>query len=217
MWGAMAAAGFFAEALALGFSSGPACLASCGPVLIPALAAERKPARGTGAVLAEFLAGRFGGYLIFACAAWLAGTSFELAPRSRMLVAGLADAGMAALLAAYGIALGRRSAGCGGRCPSMRARCATPLALGFLSGASLCPPFVVAGVRAAQVSGLAGALAFFACFFVGTSVWFVPSLGVSLVRRFAAVAVVARLVLFLLAGYYAYLALILLAGVSVYG
>jgi len=216
----MAATGLFAEALALGVSSGPACLASCGPVLMPALAAERKSARGTGVVLAEFLAGRFGGYLVFACAAWLAGLSFELVPRARVITFGVADIGMAALLAGYGVALGRRVAGCEGECPAFRAhRLAgrfggiAPLLLGFLSGVSLCPPFVAAGIRAAQGSGLASALLFFACFFVGTSIWFVPSLGLSLLRRFSAVAVVARLVLFLLAGYYVYLGLIVLGGV----
>jgi hypothetical protein len=213
----MLAAGFFAEALALGFSSGPACLASCGPVLIPALAAERKPAGGTGVILAEFLAGRFGGYLVFACAAWLAGASLALAPRPRLLAAGLAYFAMAALLAGYGVTLRRRSDGCGGECPAARARGTAPLLLGFLSGVSLCPPFVAAGVRAAQVSGLAGALVFFACFFVGTSIWFVPPVGVSLLRRFDAVSAVARLVLFLLAAYYGYLALIILGGVFVHG
>ena len=220
----MAGSGLFAEALALGVSSGPACLASCGPLLIPALAAERRPTRGSGIVLAEFLAGRFGGYVVFACVAWLAGLSFQLAPRAGTLAFGLADLGMAALLAGYGVALGRRPAGCQGECPAVRAhRLAgrfggvAPALLGFLSGVSLCPPFVAAGIRAAQGSGLVHALVFFACFFLGTSIWFVPSLGVGLLHRFAAVAVVARLVLFLLAGYYAYLGLIILGGILLHG
>ncbi len=192
---------------------------------MPVLAAERKTGRGTGALLAEFLAGRLGGYLAFASALWLAGISFDFAPRARGIAFGLADVTMAVLLAGYGLALGRKAhAACEGECPGARANKVAvrfggvaPVLLGFVSGVSLCPPLVAAGVRAAQGSDLASALAFFACFFVGTSVWFVPSLGVSLLRHFAAVAVVARLVLFLLAGYYGYLALIILGGFFSHG
>jgi hypothetical protein len=212
----MSHAGFFAEALALGVSSGPACLASCGPVLVPVLTAERRGARGTGVALAGFLSGRLGGYLLFAGAAWLAGRSLVLAPRAHGLVFGLADLAMAVFLAGYAWALGRTTdAACRGACPATRNRAlrgTAPALLGLVSGISLCPPFLAAGVRAAQGSGLIAALAFFTCFFVGTSIWFVPSLGLGLLRRWAAVAVVARLVLFLLAGYYAYLALIILEG-----
>lgn len=66
------------EALLLGVSSGPVCLASCSPVL----AAEQKSPRGTGALLAQFLTGRLAGYLAFACLAWLLGLSLNLQPRT---------------------------------------------------------------------------------------------------------------------------------------
>jgi len=212
----MHAAGFFAEALMLGVSSGPACLASCGPVLVPVLTAERRTARGTGVALAGFLSGRLGGYLLFASIAWFAGHSLEVAPRARGLVFGLVGLAMAVLLAVYARELGRtpEDARCGA-CSVTRPRSlagSAPALLGLVSGISLCPPFLAAGVRATQGPGLAAALAFFACFFVGTSVWFLPSLGLGLLRRWAEVAVVARLVLFVLAGYYAYLAFILLGG-----
>jgi hypothetical protein len=220
----MAAAGTCFEALALGVSAGPACLAACGPVLIPALAAEQRGARGTGTVLAGFLAGRFGGYLVFACAAWLAGLSLELFPRAKGITFASINLAMAVLLTVYGLALGRKGAGCEAECPATRARrlaarfgSVAPLLLGFFSGVSLCPPFVAAGARAAQSAGLAGAMLFFTCFFVGTSLWFVPSVGLGLLRRFSAVGHVARLVLFLLAGYYAYIALILLGGLLLHG
>ncbi len=220
----MGATALYLEAWALGLASGPACLASCGPVLMPALAAERRGARGTGLVLAEFLTGRLGGYLAFGCAAWLAGLSLGAEARPKAIVFGVANLLMGALLAGYGVALGRKGEACAGECPGKRAHrfserfgAAAPLLLGLLSGLSLCPPFVAAGVRAAQEPGLGGAVLFFACFFVGTSIWFLPSLGVSLLRRFEAVGRVAKLVLFLLAGYYLYLALILLGGALIHG
>jgi sulfite exporter TauE/SafE len=213
--------GLMTEALLLGVSSGPVCLASCSPVLVPVLAAEQKSPRGTGALLAQFLGGRLAGYLAFACVAWLLGLSLRFQPRDQAFVYGLADLGLAIFLAAYALAIRTHPAAtCDQPCPAARARLFAhryrsfaPVILGFVSGLTLCPPFVAAGVRAAESGGLAHTLLFFLWFFFGTSVWFAPSVGLGMLRRFAAVGVVARLTLFLLAGYYGYLALIVLGRV----
>ena len=93
------AAGLLAEGLALGASSGPACLAACGkPVLLPALAGGRQKTAGTGIVLTEFLSGRFAGYVVFAAVAWLAGRAFVLTPRARTIAFACADFAMAIML-----------------------------------------------------------------------------------------------------------------------
>jgi len=81
----------------------------------------------------------------------------------------------------------------------------------LVTGLNLCPPFVAAGLRATQEPNLTGVLLFFTVFFLGTSVWFLPSVSLGLLRRFEAIAVVARFTLFLLAAYYGYLAVIVLA------
>lgn len=217
----MAVTGLAAEALLLGISSGPVCLVSCSPVLVPVLAAGQKPPRATAALLAQFLAGRLAGYAGFACLAWMLGLSLQLQPQARALVFGLSDLGLAVLLAGYAVSLRRRTeAGCEPACPATRARSFAwhfgsfaPVCLGFATGLSLCPPFVAAGIRAAQSASLLSTLWFFAWFFVGTSAWFAPSIGLALLRRFTTVGIVARLTLLLLAGYYGYLALIVLGGV----
>ena len=190
-----------AEALLLGISSGPACLASCGPVLLPALTAERRTPGATGLLLLQFLAGRLAGYLGFAVVAWLVGVSLV----SRPWILGAANLGLAVLLVVYAFALPRP---CGGICA--RYRQVAPAAIGLITGLNLCPPFVAAGVRAAETATLGGALGFFFLFFLGTSIWFTPSVSVGLLRRFEAVAIVARLTLFLLAAYYGYLAIVLI-------
>jgi sulfite exporter TauE/SafE len=212
------------EALLLGVSSGPVCLASCSPVLVPVLAAEQRSPRGTGALLAQFLGGRLAGYLAFACLAWLLGLSLNLQPRGRALVYGLADLGLAIFLGGYALAMrSLPAASCDQPCPAARARLFAhrfrsfaSVILGFVSGLTLCPPFVAAGVRAAESGGLAHALLFFLCFFFGTSIWFAPSVGLGMLRRFAAVGIVARLTLFLLAAYYGYLAVIVLGRVFIH-
>jgi len=204
------------EALLLGFGSGPICLASCGPVLLPWLGAEPRKLGATGRLLAIFLGGRLAGYLGFAVVAWAAGLTLPLDLRTRTLVFGLANFGLAALLGISACITHRPCAqppdesrphlyqiGAPGR-----HRPPTALTLGFLTGLNLCPPFVAAGVRAAATHSLRGALAFFALFFAGTCVWFLPSLAVSWLRRFSAVPAVARMTMGALAVYYAYLGVV---------
>jgi sulfite exporter TauE/SafE len=203
-----------AEALVLGFGSGPVCLAFCGPVLLPWLGAEPCELRFTGRLLALFLGGRLAGYLAFAVAAWAASLAIPLSART--LVFGLANFGLAALLG-FSACYPRRR--CARRpeqpqerlyqiAPMDRFRPPASVALGFLTGLNLCPPFVTAGVRAAQTHSLVGALGFFTLFFVGTSVWFLPSLAVSSLRRFSAVPTVARVAMGALAIYYTYLGIL---------
>jgi len=207
-----------AEALALGFGSGPICVASCGPILLPWLGAEPRKLGPTGRLLAVFLGGRLAGYLGFAVLAWAAGLTLPLDLRSRSLVFGLANLGLALLLG-FSACFPRR-----GRTPSQerstrlyqigaanRFRPPAALTLGLLTGLNLCPPFVAAGVRAATTHSLPGALAFFALFFAGTSVWFLPALGVSWLRRFSAVPTLARMTMAVLAIYYAYLGVVSVA------
>jgi hypothetical protein len=64
---------------------------------------------------------------------------------------------------------------------------------------------------------VAAALLFFAVFFVGTSVWFVPFVGLGCVQRNEAVTTVARMAMVLIALYYAWLGLAILLGRKAYG
>ena len=212
------------EPLLLGFSSGLVCLVACGPVLLPWLAAEGAGWRGTAARLVEFLAGRLIGYLGFAAAAWALGLALPLPVRSSAVLLALVHLGLALALLLY--ALPRRhprAAPClevGGRSwrvgLARRLRSGGPAALGLLTGLNLCPPFVAAGLRAAQRASLTGALAFFLLFFAGTLVWFLPFAGVAALRRFTAAVPVARLTTALVAVYYGYLGTVTLGGVLVH-
>jgi len=208
-----------AEALALGFGSGPVCVASCGPVLLPWLGAEPRALGTTAQLLGLFLGGRLAGYLAFAVVAWAAGMTLPVDPHTRTLIFGLANFGLAALLAFSAYMPRRRCARAADEHPTRlyqigaadRFRPPAALTLGFLTGLNLCPPFVAAGVRAAATHSLSGALAFFALFFAGTSVWFLPSLAISPLRRFSVVPAVARMTMAALAVYYAYLGVVSVA------
>jgi sulfite exporter TauE/SafE len=203
---------YLAEAVALGISSGPACVVACGPVLLPCLVAEGRGPRDTVSVLARFLAGRFCGYLVFALAAWAIHWQLDRYPAARTAVFAGANLLLAVVLATYARHL---QAGCaGGHCVR---RTAAPAAAGLLAGLNVCPPFVAAAVRAAESPSLGNSLLFFFVFFLVTSVLFLPAALFGLFSRLAQAGAVARLTLYVLACYYGYLGLMALLRVSLHG
>ena len=185
-------------------------------MLLPWLGAEPRELRATGRLLTLFLGGRLVGYLAFAAVAWELGAAIPVDSRTRTLVFGLANFGLAALLGISAF-IPRRLCVMrpDEREPRLyqigsadRFRPPAALTLGFLTGLNLCPPFVTAGVRAAATRSLSGALLFFAVFFVGTAVWFLPALAISPLRRISVVPTVARMTMVALAVYYAYLGVV---------
>jgi len=219
----MASAFAYGEALALGLASGPACVASCGPVLVPSLLAERAGVRLNGRYLTAFLTTRLLGYLLFAAVAWEVGALVALPSSARSTMFGLIHILLACVLLRYAYSVGRA---CEHACanPELVAigaaakhRIPGAAVLGFLTGVSLCPPFVAAGVRAAEAANVAAAVLFFAVFFVGTSVWFVPFAGLGWVKRNEAVTTVARMAMVLIALYYLYAGFMTLIRKGAYG
>jgi len=200
------------EALALGLATGPICLASCGPVVVPWMLILPNGWRVRSRQLTVFLTARLMGYLLFACVAWWAGSAIPHAWNGRAWAFGCVQLLLAIALLTYAIGWPKtRSCATdpGNRLVQIGA---APLhgrtgaaALGFLTGINLCPPFLVAGVRAAQLGSLLAALLFFVLFFAGTAIWFAPFLALGLVQRNPAIATVARIAAALLACYYGFL------------
>jgi hypothetical protein len=218
----MAAAAALGEALALGLASGPACMAACGPVLVPSLLTTRPGLKPNSGFLFSFLAARLLGYLLFAVVAWELGMLIALPPRFRVLLMGAVDVALAGVLLWYAYAARHD---CSGMCPSSKLvqidrpnnRTALGAAgLGLLTGLNLCPPFVTAGVRAAELGSLLQALLFFAAF-LGTSAWFVPFAAFSCVARNQGVLIVARMAMVLIALFYLSLGIAMLIGRKAYG
>lgn len=220
----MAASAVIGEALALGLASGPACVASCGPVLVPALLAGDGGLRPNARALVTFLGARLLGYLLFAVAAWEVGSLAPLSPGPRLALTGAVNVTLAGVLLWY--AYSARHA-CGASCSAdeklvtisatKHRRMHGAAMMGLLTGLSLCPPFVAAGFRAAQLGSVLLALLFFACFFVGTTVWFAPLAGLGCVVRNQAVVTVARMTMALIALYYLILGIAMLMGRNGYG
>jgi hypothetical protein len=213
----------FGEALTLGLVSGPACIAACGPVLVPSLLSERAGVRSHARYLSAFLGARLLGYLLFAVAAWELGALASLLPAPRMFLMGAVNVLLACVLLWYAYSAKHI---CGPSCSESKLvqigatknrGVGGAAALGLLTGLSLCPPFVAAGVRAAELGSLAAALFFFGAFFVGTSVWFMPFVGMGCIARNQAVITVARMAMALIALYYLSMGIAMLLGRKGYG
>jgi hypothetical protein len=198
-------------------------VASCGPVLVPSLLAERQGLKLNARYLGAFLSTRLLGYLVFAAVVWELGSLVSIRSGAKGVTSAVVNLLMAATLLWYARSVGRP---CAKSCAEpglvtiggMQKRGISGAAVfGFLTGVSLCPPFVAAAMRAAELSSMVAALLFFALFFVGTSLWFLPFVGLACVRRNEAVITVARMTMVLIACYYTYLAILLLAGRHRYG
>jgi len=217
-----------AEALVLGLATGPVCLASCGPVVLPWMLVQPHGLRPHSRQLVLFLAARLAGYLVFAAAAWRVGTALPHGWSGRSWAFGGIELLLAVALLVYAAGWPRRRCAPSGPSPGSSVpliqigdvpgpRPSGALALGFLTGVNLCPPFLVAGVRAAQLTHLSAALFFFLCFFAGTAVWFLPFLPLGLLKRTPAVITVARMVAILLACWYGFSGVSLLIEGTIHG
>ena len=198
-----------------------------GGVAVDAGAAAGVPDHARQLVI--FLGSRLLGYLLFASAIWFAGAgSLALLERADLDIrrhsgaAGCRSSGLCGGLAACALLLRSWATEAGSDherpTPNLLGRGrAERLALGFLTGINLCPPFLVAGCALRSFRCLSAALLFFSVFFVGTAVWFVPFLSLGVVRRTPSFLTVARMVAVMLACWYGYSGASILIERAVYG
>lgn len=208
----------------LGLATGPVCLASCGSIVLPWMLVQPREIATHLRQLLLFLVARLAGYLVFATAVWLVGASLTRTWGGRGWIPGAIQLLLALALLAYAAGwphprclAAKRPAALVHLGPAPQPRSSGALVLGFLTGINLCPPFLVAGIRAAQLASLQGALLFFLFFFIGTAVWFAPFLSLSFVRRSPEFVLVARLAAILLACWYGFSGAFTLIARTIYG
>lgn len=170
----------------LGLATGTYCAAACWPVAVPFLFAE--PLHGTlqnARLVALFLVGRLAAYLAFGFLAgllggWAAGTTVGAFP-AWLPAAVNALLGLLMLLSGLfqkfpkwpGCGAYRRVSG-----PQRNA-----LLFGLLTGLNVCPPFLTAAARVFEQGGAWQGASYFLLFFAGTSLYFLPLLGVAFLQR----------------------------------
>lgn len=204
-------------AFLLGFSSGTVCLAYCAPVLVPFLLSEGRGVRTNVLLVGKFLSGRLIGYLVFAVFSWAVGQVLLRIAGYRETIFGGVYVLLSVLLVLYGFFdLRSRCAGKGasrsldgfaGKWPSL-----LPLVLGFITGFNLCPPFLLALSGAAHSRGILDSVRFFALFFLGTAVYFIPMPILGVLKPLKPLRTVGRLVCGIIGCFYFYQGIIMIQG-----
>ena len=167
------------EPLLAGLSAGLFCCASCVPVLAPVFAAESRSAGATVRLWLKFLFGRLAGYLLFGAAIGWLGERFDEAWFTRISAAAMIA--LSLLLIFY--AVGFRKPSWSLCAAGTRRGQATPILLGFLMGANVCPPFLMSVAYVFTLHSLAKGVVYFFVFFCATSVYLIPLLFVGLLGR----------------------------------
>lgn len=167
------------EPLLAGLSMGLFCCASCYPFLVPVFAAEDRSARATLRVWTQFVLGRLAGYVLFGAAIGWLGERFDAAWLSQLSTVGMML--MAALLIFYAVGFWRPRKSC---CAAEgRSGAALPALLGFLTGAHICPPFLMSAAYVFTLHSMAKGIAYFLVFYCATTVHFIPLLWVGRLGR----------------------------------
>jgi len=192
-------------------------MAYCAPVLVPYLLGEGKGILQNSVLTAQFLLGRLVGYLLFAVLAWGINRSILQGVSKPDLVIGTAYVIFSLLLIYYGFFKTRTS--CETTCThGLRHKLMTilpvsiPMIAGFVTGLSLCPPFLLAFTGAVEKTTVLQSMFFFFAFFLGTSIFFIPLPFSGLFRGFAALRIIGRMAAGLIGVYYLYSGLVMLIG-----
>jgi hypothetical protein len=205
---------------------------------------EGKKTSQNWSLMAKFLIGRLGGYLLFGLLAWVTGQLILTHFTFRSLLFGAVYVTLAGLMLFYGLAgstaLGKQSTVSGTPPPMDRLRLAAsrlfsscpvplrdvrkwlarwpvvlPFGLGFFTGLNLCPPFLAAFAGAANAPIWLDSMVLFAAFFLGTSFYMIPVPFLGVFSQHTALRIIGKWAAVLMALYYLYSAVILFAGLAV--
>lgn len=201
------------KAAVLGLSTGLFCVGFCVPLVGPVLLGrERTGMRDSLRALGLFLGGRLVAYLLFGIVFGLLGAVIAPVWQAKDWLLPAVYALLGLLMIAYGLVLSMPHIGL---CRLLAPRVQSSwylVALGFLAGLNLCPPFLLAVTTVIDVGGALRGAAFFFVFFLATSVYLVPLLFSGFAARLGAVRVAARAASVVAGAYFLFLGIRTLVG-----
>lgn len=154
----------------LGLATGHICLATCGSIYLSMLLIKGGSLKDGFTMLMQITAGRFITYALFGI---VAGFSGALLPDNvRTILAGLSYLVITVLL--LKTAFEKSKASCNTGCGTNKMKTANPVLMGAVMGLSLCPSFLLALIRAVDLSGPIAGLVLFTAFFASTTLYILP-------------------------------------------
>lgn len=182
------------QPLLAGLSVGAFCLTYCFPFMGVFLGAEERSPKKNFFILLEFLAGRLAGYLCFGLLVGYLGEKFD--PQWLRRATDISFIVLSLVLFLYLLGLVREK----GFCPTpkfLKAR--HPALMGFFMGINFCPPFLLSVTYVFSRHSALYGIAYFALFFLASSLYFLPVLFVGLASRAREFRAMARVSGFLVA------------------
>ncbi len=176
--------------LLTGLASGGWCLASCLPFVAPIMVEQERPHREQWNVIGQFLLGRLVGYIGFGAVAGFLGERIADGSLDLVITLAMMVLSLLMILQAIGLIRADRLSVC--MASSSRYR-SLPIVMGFLMGANVCPPFLLALTSAFKASGMWYGVNFFFWFFVGTSFYFVPAVFLGRLGKYREFRLVGRI------------------------
>ena len=179
------------EGFVLGLMTSPVCAMTCAPVFLSfALSRDEKGLGAQGRALVQFLAGRLAGYAVIGLVFGWVGA--HLAAGAPPLLVAVTQGALGVALLLYALSKTKHSGFLCGVVGRWGLERRYPVALGLLSGLTICPPFLLAVGRVTQVGGAVLGVFFFVAFFFGTSLVLAPLVFVSLANLLKPVQSLAR-------------------------
>jgi len=84
--------------------------------------------------------------------------------------------------------------------------------LGFLTGINFCPPFLLAFSSSAHTNNLFQSILFFFLFFLGTSLFFLPTIFLGLLSFFSKLKTIGKMTAVVMSVYFFYRGIIMITG-----
>jgi len=152
-----------------GLSVGIYCLGICLPIFVPIILGQKRETKESFWLVLQFSLGRLLGYIFFGFMVSYLG----LAIQSKIVhqIAGLTTLFLGLLMIGYSLGLLRWGDKV---CASSFIWVKIPFLLGFLTGASPCPPFLASLGYVFNLQKVILGVLFFLMFFLGTSIYIVP-------------------------------------------
>ena len=156
--------------LSLGLATGLTCLASCGPVYGVYLLGEKRTGFQAVWVILKLNAGRFMSYAMFGALIGQLGGVIPASVRTPLVLFGYLLFSVYLLLTV--VRVRKTCSGC--QTGKLLKVTRSAFLLGFLTGFSICPAFLIAVTSAFNTSGPISGMMLFIGFFAGTTVYMLP-------------------------------------------
>lgn len=180
--------GFLIQPFLTGLSVGIFCFSYCAPFIAPYLIAEERRARQNFSLILQFIFGRFLGYLLFGAIFGYLGERISSATVNLILIIVMMLMALLMILYALGLMKPKLSF-----CSAKGFKTRLPVALGFLMGINICPPFLMSLAYVFTLHSALKGIIYFLMFFLGTSLYLLPLVFLGFLNKMKEFRLVARI------------------------